>query len=146
MLSYNPRPAALSLIETGELSVEELWIQYRARGGNAGELELDAFIHDIPLMHGMEIEILQVTVDELLPTPPAARKAMKNADQDSASSASPQPPPQHELDLGNEPKRLSNAAARRRTKPHMLAIRNWAAALHQIAGVMWNCVHPGRKA
>jgi hypothetical protein len=63
----NPRPTALTLIESGHLSVEDLWHQYRAMGGKADALELDAYIHDIPLLHGLEVEILRVTLTQLLP-------------------------------------------------------------------------------
>jgi len=65
MSRSDPRPTALSLIESGALSVEDLWFQYRARGGNAGVLELDAYIHDVPLLNGLEVEVLRVTLDEL---------------------------------------------------------------------------------
>lgn len=65
MERYDPRPAALHLLETGELSIEDLWLQYKSRGGNAGVLELDAFVHDIPLLQGLEVEVLRVTLEEL---------------------------------------------------------------------------------
>lgn len=65
MKRYDPRPTALHLLEAGELSIEDLWLEYRSRGGNAGVLELDAFIHDIPLLNGLEVEVLRVTLKEL---------------------------------------------------------------------------------
>jgi hypothetical protein len=65
MSRYDPRPAARSLIESGDFCIEDLWLQYRARGGNAGVLELDAFIHDIPLLNGLEVEVLRMTLNEL---------------------------------------------------------------------------------
>lgn len=65
MKRYDPRPAALHLLETGELSIEDLWLQYKSRGGSADVLELDAFIHDVPLLHGLEVEVLRVTLKEL---------------------------------------------------------------------------------
>ena len=68
MIYSDPRPVALTLIESGHLSVEDLWHQYRARGGKADALELDAYIHDIPLLHGLEVEILTLTLTQLLPT------------------------------------------------------------------------------
>lgn len=61
----DPRPTALHLLETGQLSIEGLWLKYAARGGSADILELDAFIHDIPLLHGLEVEVLRVTLKEL---------------------------------------------------------------------------------
>jgi hypothetical protein len=65
MTRYDPRPAALRLLETGEFSIEDLWLQYISRGGSADVLELDAFVHDIPLLHGLEVEILRVTLEEM---------------------------------------------------------------------------------
>ena len=65
MKRYDPRPVALHLIETGELSIEDLWLQYISRGGSADVLELDAFVHDVPLLHGLEVEVLRVTLEEL---------------------------------------------------------------------------------
>lgn len=70
----DPRPTALSLVDAGDLPVEDLWERYRARGGKAGVLELDAFIHDIPLLNGLEVEILRLTLNELLPFPPKAQR------------------------------------------------------------------------
>lgn len=65
MKRYDPRPAALHLLETGQLSIEDLWLQYISRGGRADVLELDAFVHDIPLLQGLEVEVLRVTLEEL---------------------------------------------------------------------------------
>lgn len=67
MIYSDPRRAALTLIESGGLSVEDLWHQYRIRGGKADAWELDAFIHDVPIMNGMEVEILRVCLNQLLP-------------------------------------------------------------------------------
>lgn len=63
----DPRRAARSLIESGVLCIEDLWVEYQARGGSADVLELDAFIHDIPLMTGLEVEVLRLTLSELRP-------------------------------------------------------------------------------
>jgi hypothetical protein len=65
MSNFDPRPAARSLIESGDVSVDGLWLEYWARGGNADVLELDAFIHEILLLQGIEVEVLQVTLNEL---------------------------------------------------------------------------------
>lgn len=66
MKKYDPRPAALHLLETGEFSLDDLWLQYISRGGSADVLELDGFIHDIPLLQGLEVEVLIVTLEELV--------------------------------------------------------------------------------
>lgn len=87
MRNSNPRPIALSLIEVGELSVEDLWRRYRERGGNADVLELDAFIHDIPLLSGREVGILGLTLDELLPLPSTAGSSRRG--KRSGTSVSP---------------------------------------------------------
>ena len=79
MIYSDPRPAALTLIESGDLSVEYLWHQYRARGGTADALELDAFIHDVPLLLGEQVEILEVTLKQLLPTEPKAATSKKGS-------------------------------------------------------------------
>ena len=65
MFTSDPRPGALALVESGDVALEDLWHQYQARGGKAGILELDAFIHDIRLLHGLEIEILSLTLEEM---------------------------------------------------------------------------------
>lgn len=70
MIYSDPRPAALTLIGSGDFSVEDLWRQYRSNGGKAGALELEAFIHDIPLLHGVEVEILGETLHQFLSTGP----------------------------------------------------------------------------
>jgi hypothetical protein len=67
MSMSDPRLEARCLIESRALSLEDLWLQYRARGGNAGVLELDACIHDIPLLNGLEVEVLRMTLNELRP-------------------------------------------------------------------------------
>lgn len=67
MIHSNPRPTALSLLDSGCCSIEDLWRRYRNRGGNADVLELDAYIHGVPLLHGLEVEILEATLNELPP-------------------------------------------------------------------------------
>lgn len=70
MIYSDPRPAALTLIESGDLSVEDLWHQYRSNGGRADASELEAFIHDIPLLNGVEVEILGEALNQLRSTGP----------------------------------------------------------------------------
>lgn len=57
--------AARTLIEAGRLSVMELWLQYWALGGNAGILELDAFIHNVPMLRDVEVQVLAEALDDL---------------------------------------------------------------------------------
>ncbi|MDQ0923812.1 hypothetical protein QF038_002320 [Pseudarthrobacter sp. W1I19] len=59
------RAAVRSLIDAGRLSVMELWLQYWALGGNAGILELDAFIHNVPLLGGVEVQVLADALKDL---------------------------------------------------------------------------------
>lgn len=66
----DPRPTAVSLIDSGHVSIEELARRYQALGGRADVLELDAFIHDVPLLAGLDVEILRLALTQLLQTMP----------------------------------------------------------------------------
>lgn len=58
--------AAYDLVENGEVSLLHLWLLYWGEGGNAGEVELEAYIHGIPLLDGFEEEILGWALEPLL--------------------------------------------------------------------------------
>lgn len=131
MLHFHPSSAALSLIEVGGFSVEDLWLQYYARGGSAGVLELDAFIHDIPLLHGLEVEILQVTLDELLSHHAMTQDRLADPGRNSAYAPLPESPHQAAKDSPRHPIRL--------------AVRSCPAALNNIAAMLWRCVNPRNK-
>lgn len=56
---------ARSLIDAGRLTVMELWLQYWALGGNADILEVDAFVRDVPMLKGVEVEVLAEAINDL---------------------------------------------------------------------------------
>ena len=66
MGSWRPRQEARGLLESGELSLLHLWVLYWGEGGRAGEVELEAFIHGIPLLDGTEEQILGWAIEPLL--------------------------------------------------------------------------------
>jgi hypothetical protein len=57
---------ARQLLESGDVSLLRLWILYWGQGGNADEVELDAYIHGIPLLGQFEAEILGWAMEPLL--------------------------------------------------------------------------------
>ena len=61
----NPQLEAKSVIESGDVSLFWLWLQYRSLGGSADEIELEAFIAGIPLLQGFEVDILAATLQDL---------------------------------------------------------------------------------
>ncbi|MBT2515449.1 hypothetical protein [Arthrobacter sp. ISL-30] len=65
MSSGDPRQVALSLVETGDVSLFRLWLHYWRQGGNACEMELDAFIHGVPLLDAVEADILSWALEVL---------------------------------------------------------------------------------
>ncbi len=67
MSSGNPQQQAKALLASGDLCLLELWFLYWGQGGNAGPLELDAFIHGIPLLAQNDTAILGWAL-EMLPS------------------------------------------------------------------------------
>lgn len=65
MRDFEPRLLARSLIESGSFSILGIWIQYWALGGSADTVELEAFIHGIPLLKGVEVDVLAAALEEL---------------------------------------------------------------------------------
>lgn len=62
----DPLQEARKLLKTGEVCLLHLWILYWGQGGTASEMELDAFIHGIPLLDSHEAEILGWALEPLL--------------------------------------------------------------------------------
>lgn len=65
MSDFDPRLAARALIESGGPTIPQIWLKYWALGGTADVMELDAFIHGIPLLKGLEVELLTLALKEL---------------------------------------------------------------------------------
>ena len=65
MDDFDPHLAARSLIESGGTTIMQIWLHYVAVGGTADVVELDAFIHGIPLLKGLEVQLLAVALKEL---------------------------------------------------------------------------------
>lgn len=142
MIHSDPRPAAFSAIESGCVSLDGLWLQYMARGGNADVLELDAYIHDVPLLHGLEVEILSTTLKEILPAAPASggstlRRTMKRA------SIAPPGPASKQLHSVMKHWPLSALAGphrdlvRLKRVPGGILLRNCPIGLGPTAGLLW---------
>lgn len=56
---------ARAIIDAGHFTVMELWLQYWALGGNADILEVDAFVRDIPMLKGVEVDVLTEALNDL---------------------------------------------------------------------------------
>lgn len=62
----DPRLTVRSMIERGEVDVCELWLQYIANGGNASQLEFEAFLYDASEPSALDLNLLGLTVRGLL--------------------------------------------------------------------------------
>ena len=62
--------------------MEDLCGRFRAQGGQADALELDAFIHYIPHLNGREFEMLVLILSEHLPVGSKARDPRKDGPAD----------------------------------------------------------------
>lgn len=60
----DPRLLARELLEHRKLSVMELWLYYWGNGGNAGEMEFDAFIHGIEGLAPVDLAVLASALDD----------------------------------------------------------------------------------
>ena len=65
MTAENPRQEARSLIDAEAVSLFDLWVKYYAEGGRGDEMELDAFIHGLPLLDDFEEVVLGWAVEDL---------------------------------------------------------------------------------
>jgi hypothetical protein len=66
MSSGNPQQEARYLLESGDVSLLQLWLLYWGQGGRADEVELDAFLYGIPLLDCDEAQILGWALEPLL--------------------------------------------------------------------------------
>ena len=57
---------ARALVDSGAVSLIDLWALYWGEGGRACPLELDAFIHGIPLLEDFDVSILGWALEPLL--------------------------------------------------------------------------------
>lgn len=55
---------ARALLEQGVLSLGELWLYYWRNGGDAEEIELDAFINGIEVLTALDLEVLACALDD----------------------------------------------------------------------------------
>lgn len=60
-----PGLKARALVDSGDVSLLELWTMYWGQGGGAGPLELDAFIHGVPLLDDFDVSILGWALEPL---------------------------------------------------------------------------------
>lgn len=62
----DPWLAALALVQCRAASIEDLWMRYFAKGGDAGSVEFEAYLYGLldPATH--EALILSWVVDEVL--------------------------------------------------------------------------------
>lgn len=60
---------ARTLLDSGDISLLELWALYWGQGGRVGPTELDAFIYGIPLLEDIDVSILSWALEPLLPLP-----------------------------------------------------------------------------
>lgn len=63
----DPALEARILVDSGALSLFELWLHFWGEGGQVGEMELDAFIHGIPMLQDFDVTILGWALEPLLP-------------------------------------------------------------------------------
>jgi hypothetical protein len=57
------------------LSVQELWLRYFSLGGNAGEEEVDAYLHGSLLLQPIDRDMLALAVNEYIADLPPAPRA-----------------------------------------------------------------------
>lgn len=60
----DPRLLAKALLQQGELSLAELWLYYWRNGGDAEEMEFDAFINGIEVLAPLDLDVLACALDE----------------------------------------------------------------------------------
>lgn len=62
---YEPRQLARRLQEANTITLERLWIRYWGEGGNAGPLELDAYVHEALRAHPFELVLMTWAMEGL---------------------------------------------------------------------------------
>ncbi|MCY1199390.1 hypothetical protein D9M72_107920 [compost metagenome] len=62
--SIDPHTLARELLERHVLSLGELWLYYWRNGGNAGEMELDAFIYGIEVLAPLDLALPASALDD----------------------------------------------------------------------------------
>ncbi|MGF9649505.1 hypothetical protein AAIH32_16165 [Pseudarthrobacter oxydans] len=63
----DPRLTALHLIERNECYPQELWVRYWANGGQAQQLEFDAYLHGMYQLSAFDLKILAWALEEITP-------------------------------------------------------------------------------
>jgi hypothetical protein len=59
------RREASSVLDAGDVSLTELWIEFFARGGMAGLEEFEGFVRGIVSVDNTDLQILDLTLVEL---------------------------------------------------------------------------------
>lgn len=65
----DPGLEARILLDSGDVTLLELWALYWGQGGRVDPTELDAFIYGVPLLEDFEVRILGWALEPLLPAP-----------------------------------------------------------------------------
>ncbi|MEY9777095.1 hypothetical protein [Arthrobacter sp. MW3 TE3886] len=93
--SEQRRGITAALSHTG-LNVDELWLKYFTLGGQAGELEVEAYLHGAMSLPDLQRDILAHAVNERLdalnstaPRAPYSRPATGTPDEDSGPDQRP---------------------------------------------------------
>lgn len=63
-LNMDPRRLARALLEQDVISLTELWLYYWRNGGDAGEMELEAFINGIEVLPPLDLDVLAFALDD----------------------------------------------------------------------------------
>lgn len=63
----DPRRTARALMEQHVLSLDDLWMQYWANGGNVPALEFDAYLNGTQELDAFEAKVLTWALEDLDP-------------------------------------------------------------------------------
>lgn len=63
-INMDPKHLATVLLERGVLSIDKLWLYYWRNGGDADEMELDAFINGIEVLTPLDLDLLACALDD----------------------------------------------------------------------------------
>lgn len=90
----------LAAVRATGLSLEELWLRYFGLGGDAGKIEIDAYLSGLAPLSSLQHDLLAHAINERLdeiapPRAPYAEELPRNSD-------SP-PPTEYEFDTGDGP-------------------------------------------
>lgn len=61
----NPKLVARTMALQDANWLEDLWLQYRANGGDAGRFDFDAYVHGLAERDPFELHILSWAIEDL---------------------------------------------------------------------------------